>query len=131
MLAHGDDYAPSMVKFLNQYSKQCQDNDERTNEYLEQLFRSFLQAASPLTNDTFINKRNNRFNIALFEAVFAAVCRCPFDEGSTAIPSLDQDQVDTLKEDEEFTAATQKGTTQTANVETRLRRASSILGVGN
>jgi hypothetical protein len=74
MLISGKDYAPSMVKFLNQFSRKCEDHDEKQNAYLQRLFISFLEACEDLPADAFINLKNNRFNIALFEAVFTAVC---------------------------------------------------------
>ena len=128
MLSDGDMYAPSMVKFLNQYSKKCQANDEGTNEYLEGLFDSFLAATTSLSDDTFINKGNNRFNIALYEAVFAAACRGPFNDKDHLSQELDESRIESLKTDDVFLAATQRGTTQTGNVEARLERAEAILG---
>lgn len=128
MLSDGNVYAPSMVKFLNQYSKKCQENDQAMNEYLEQLFGSFLDASASLPDDTFINKGNNRFNIALYEAVFAAACRVPFNGKDLLYEELDEGRIETLKTDDSFLAATQRGTTQKSNVEARLDRAEAILG---
>ena len=128
MLADGGKYSPSMVKFLNHYSKKCQENDAETNKYLEGLFDSFLKATTRLADDTFINKGNNRFNIALYEAVFAAACRGPFNDKDRLSQELDESRILALKTDDVFLAATQRGTTQTGNVEARLGRAEAILG---
>src|SRR5262249_20920380 len=46
MLIDGENYAPSMVKFLNRFSRKCENNSEDQNQYLEGLFVSFLGAAS-------------------------------------------------------------------------------------
>ena len=48
MLIKSDKYAPSMVRFLNQFSKDSESNDERLNQYLETLFESFLAACVEL-----------------------------------------------------------------------------------
>ena len=37
MLIDGSDYRPSMIKFLNRFSKKCASNDSQDNEYLESL----------------------------------------------------------------------------------------------
>ena len=44
MLVDGRNYAPSMVKFLNGFSNLCKSNGSDKNQYLEQLFESFLGA---------------------------------------------------------------------------------------
>ncbi|MEP6718547.1 MAG: hypothetical protein ABJB21_05360 [bacterium] len=72
MLVDGQSYKPSLKKFLNQFSRKCHSHSDEQNEYLEKLFASFLDACKDLPDDTFINKKNRRFNIALLEAVFTA-----------------------------------------------------------
>ena len=76
MLIDGASYAPSMVRFLNNFSRRCKDHTGEQNAYLERLFDSFLLASKGLPDDAFLNKKNRRFNIALYEAVFTATsCR--------------------------------------------------------
>ena len=126
MLVDSDKYKPSMVKFLNIFSKKCQANDAKDNKRLKGVFKSFLGAASGLPKGVFINK-NNRFNIALFEAVFTATCKRAYEKRGDIEHPLDAGRIKRLKGNKEFIAAAQKGTTQTRNVETRLRIAFEIL----
>ena len=128
MLVDGDKYSPSMVKFLNRFSKTCKSNTSKENEYLERLFNSFLTACSELPANVFTNKKNNRFNIALYEAVFAGSCKGAFTDRTLVESKLDGDKIRKLETDEEFSAAALEGTTRTANVERRLARAKSIVG---
>lgn len=126
MLVDGDEYTPSMVKFLNKFSKKCEGNAATYNDRLKSLFLSFLKAASRLSNDTFI-KANNRFNIALFEAVFTAACAGAYASGGIIESNLSTKKIDRLRKDPRFIAASQKGTAKTENVNTRLQIAFEIL----
>lgn len=128
MLIDGDDYTPSMTKFLNQFSKKCQSHSEDNNSYLEKLFESFLVACGDLPDDAFLNKRNNKFNFALFEAVFAAVCARKFKKRALVAGVVDVVKIMTLENDSQFLAASLEGTTKTANVAIRLERAKVIVG---
>lgn len=128
MLIDGSNYAPSMVKFLNQFSRKCESHDEDKNRYLESLFKSFMEACSELNEDAFLNKRNRRFNIALFEAVFTAACESAFDERRILRGTLDGQHIATLENDAEFLKASLEGTTRTANVSKRIQRAREIVG---
>ena len=128
MLVEGRYYAPSMVKFLNRFSNICKANGSEKNQYYQRLFESFLESCSGLPSDAFINKRNNRFNIALYEAVFAVSCKRAFTEHRPVEGLLRAERVRALEEDEEFSSAALVGTTSTANVEKRLGRAEAIVG---
>ena len=128
MLVDGKNYAPSMVKFLNQFSTKSETHSPEQNEYLGNLFASFLEACSGLPEDAFMNKKNNRFNIALYEAVFTAACEKAFAERRPIEGVLDTERMNTLETDEEFVQAALEGTTRTANVEKRLNRARAIVG---
>jgi hypothetical protein len=46
MLMDGDNYAPSMVKFLNQFSRQSRGFARKKNEYLYSLLESFFDACA-------------------------------------------------------------------------------------
>jgi uncharacterized protein with ParB-like and HNH nuclease domain len=128
MLIDGGTYAPSMVKFLNQFSRKCATHDPEQNDYLQSLFMSFLTACAELPPDAFVNKKNKRFNIALYEASFTAVCERALAERRKVAGSLTAAQLLALETDEAFVAATLEGTTRTVNVEKRLDRAREILG---
>ena len=128
MLVDRAHYRPSMVRFLNQFSRKCRANDTAKNEYLERLFDSFLDACSDLPKGMFMNKKNKRFNIALYEATFAAALKDAFAQKRIARGALDVTRLRALEADEDFSAAALQGTTRTSNVEQRLSRAEAIVG---
>jgi uncharacterized protein with ParB-like and HNH nuclease domain len=128
MLIEGETYSPSMLRFLNQFSRKCRSQSEAQNRYLAELLDSFLKACERLPGDAFLNKRNKRFNVALFEAAFAAVCNNAFKEHRHVKALVPAHKLGALENDEEFSAATLEGTTQTRNVKTRLKQAKIILG---
>lgn len=127
MLVDGENYSPSMVKFLNQFSKKCRAHDRDQNAYLEALFNSFLGAAAGLPANAFINKKSNRFNIALIEAVFTAVCTKAFSERRLLDGEMDKDEVGALETDSEFIQAASYATTQTLNVKKRMERGKALI----
>lgn len=127
MLIEGASYSPSLVRFLNQFSRKCETNTDAQNAYLGSLFYSFLGASEALPRNAFVNERNNRFNIALFEATFAGVCRDAFRERRELRGTIDHGEVRALATDSDFLNASIEGTTRTANVETRLRRAATLI----
>ncbi len=127
MLIEGENYVPSMVKFLNQFSNKCKlyDSDEN-NQYLEGLFQSFLEACSILPEEAFV--RNGRFNIALYEAAFTAACEKAFRDRSFVKGSLEISRIRELEKDRDFAEASYAGTTQTSSIRKRLHRAREIVG---
>lgn len=127
MLIDGSNYAPSMVRFLNSFSRQCKDHSEEQNTYLEKLFDSFLNASRPLPDDAFLNKKNRRFNIALYEAAFTASCNDAFQQRRETQGEISEVQLTTLESDHDFTKAALEGTTGTSNVTTRLSRAKTLI----
>lgn len=120
MLISGDNYKPSLVRFLNEFSKRSRSNDAVKNEYLESLFNSFLEAASRLPEGAFVNDRNGRFNVVLLEAVFHAVCRDAFQENRLLNGYIPAEEVQNLARDSEFVSASLEGTTRSDNVAKRL-----------
>ena len=123
MLVDEKSYSPSMVRFLNEFSRRCKKHDKTRNLYLERLFYSFLDAASQLPSDAFLVKETNRFSIALIEAVFNAACGAAFAEHRLVKGNLDSKALRELKEDESFLNASSLRTTDTSNVRVRLDRA--------
>ncbi len=128
MLINGVNYAPSMLKFLNQFSRKCRTQNEERIHYLSKLFESFLSVCSVLPEDAFLNKKNRRFNIALYEAAFAAVCNAAFHDKRLLKGTISAVTLAQLEMDADFVSATIEGTTQTKNVKMRLNRARAILG---
>lgn len=127
MLIEGSKYAPSLVRFLNQFSRKSESNSKDSNLYLEKLFISFLGAARDIPGDAFINIKNNRFNMALFEAVFSATCRPAFEGRRMLNGALDASEIRNLSQDSQFVEASIEGTTRTYNVSTRLKRAVELI----
>lgn len=128
MLVQHEEYAPSMVRFLNKFSKMCESHTDEQNYFLEELFESFLKATSNLPDDVFINVRNGRFNIALFEATFTATLEKAFAERRAAKGKINNKKVQALAMDQKFVGAALEGTTRTTNVTLRLNRARHHLG---
>nr|QNO47657.1 hypothetical protein MPIGPLOG_00025 [Methanosarcinales archaeon ANME-2c ERB4] len=128
MLVGGDNYKPSMVKFLNKFSNDARSFSEQKVEHLENLFDSFLNSCQNLNERAFIG-RTNRINISIYEAVFTAVCGASYDEMSLNVPPITKEQLNALKNDEDVKNATISKTASKTNVETRLRRAREILAI--
>ena len=129
MLVEGETYAPSMVKFLNMFSKKAQSHDSERNGYLKDLFASFLASASQLPDNAFRVFASSRFNIALFEAVFVATCAPAFADQRLVAGDISADSIEALRNDPEFLQAARVGTTQKSNVLKRLERAFAIITV--
>ena len=127
MLIQSKDYAPSMVRFLNRFSKMSEHNTDDQNNYLENLFASFLNSTKSLPDDIFVNVRNNRFNIALFEATFTATLEKALSKRRIAKGQIEPAQVTQLALDRGFLNAALEGTTRTSNVIKRLERARHFL----
>ncbi len=128
LLIDGANYAPSMVKFLNQFSRKARCHNTEQNKYLADLMGSFLEACSDLPEGAFLNKKSGRFNVALFEAAFVGVCKAAFVDRRMLSAKLQPDRLSDLEKDAEFTNAMLEGTTQTKNVKARLNSASNVLG---
>jgi len=127
MLIEGDTYRPSMTKFLNGYSRHSQGNVAELNSYLEQLFKSFLDACAGLPPDAFVSTRTRRFSIALYEAVFTAACEGPLHKKNLVAKPLETPALAALGADSEFIEASEKASADKANVNRRLARARLIL----
>jgi len=127
MLIDGKNYSPSMVRFLNRFSRNCESMQEENIGYLRKLFCSFVDAASELEDNAFVNKKNNRFNIALYEAAFTATCEQASAEHRILGGKIDPAGLSSLANDDEFIGAASKASTGTTNVETRLDRARACL----
>lgn len=127
MLIDGEKYAPSLVRFLNQFSRKCESHTDEQNKILEDILLSFIEASSDLPGNMFINPKSNRFNLALFEATFAATCRAALAERRKLHGKISVAEVTSLSIDTEFTNAAIEGTTRTSNVSLRLKRANTLL----
>ncbi len=127
MLIDGDNYSPSMVKFLNNFSRKSKKMSEEQNKYLEVIFHSFLTSCEGIGERPFHGRKTKKFNISLFEAVFAADCKPAFERRDTDISPINAVGFEKLKEDEGFAKASLEKTTSTANVKNRLDLAKTFL----
>lgn len=128
LLIEGHDYAPPMLRFLNQFSRSSRSKSDKKNDYLFALLESFFKACADLPSDAFLNKKNRRFNVALYEAAFSAVYASHFQNEGIVNKPISSERLRILENDEQFVSAANVSTTQTRNVKLRLERASTLLG---
>lgn len=126
MLLDSDSYKPSMVRFLNLFSKRCKTLPKEKIDYFRKLFVSFLECGADLNKNAFFG-RSERFNISVYESVFRAVCLHASKHKTLARKSIDITKLNRLKKNLEFIEATQSSTTSTSNVGIRLKLATDIL----
>ena len=127
MLIEGyEQYTPSMSKFLNKFSKRNKAVSEENIQYLKKLFNEFLNKCDKLDKGAFFSK-TGKFNISMFEAIFSTICEEAFRKRNLSIYNIDKDKLDNLKEDNEFSKASQSETASKTNVKKRIERAKAIL----
>jgi hypothetical protein len=124
MFMEGDDYRPSMASFLNRFSSKCRTISNDRLAELKEVFERFVDSCSALPPRAFYGKVSGKFNVLLFEAVFAAQARS-LSEGNGK--PLELPRLESLKEDRAFVEASQKATTDKANVALRLKRAQELV----
>ena len=129
MLMQGHTYRPSMVKFLNGFSKQARSFDGDQLTHLQSLLSSFLNSCKTLPSDAF-HSLQGRFSPMIFESVFVAACHEPYTKGQQVEGEINLDSLNALKSDPDFHSATQSQTTAAANVNKRLNRARRPYCVG-
>ncbi len=129
MLMDSRTYSPSMTRFLNSFSNRSKRFAFELNAYFSSLFDSFMSASENLSDNTF--RVGNRFNIALFEAVFVAVCEPFFTSKALVSGVIDPKLVDSIRIDSEFTEASRRAAASTANLSKRLERARTLLSVSD
>jgi uncharacterized protein with ParB-like and HNH nuclease domain len=129
MLVDGKDYSPSMVQFLNNFSRKCKATTEDKNQYLDKLFHAFLNNCKALGERPFHGRKTSKFNISLFEAVFAAQCSPAFGRRDTNVEPFNSERFEALKDDPAFAKASLEKTTSTTNVKFRLSQAKKFLTV--
>lgn len=126
LLIDGDEYKPSMTKFLNGFSKKSKSMTDLNINFCESLFIDFIEACSGLEEKPFHNSRN-KFNISTFDSVFVALCKSSYLKKQLNIGFLTMDKINLLKNDPVFINATQESTASSDNVRARIERASAIL----
>jgi uncharacterized protein with ParB-like and HNH nuclease domain len=126
MLIEGSKYKPSMTKFLNNFSKNSKMLDSQRIKYLEELFESFIANCEGLPNEAFLSK-SSKFNISLFDSVFATVCSRVFSNRELVNEPIDHDNILQLQTDLEFIEASRSDTASKTNVDLRLQKARQYL----
>lgn len=121
-----ENYKPSMLRFLNNFSKKNGNIDQEKIDYLEKLFDAFLKESEKLNEKIFFS-RTGKFNISMFEAIFASVCKDAFKNKNTEVTPIDNSKLKILKDDHEFFDASQSETASKKNVIKRVERAKAIL----
>jgi len=126
MLVDGDNYAPSMTKFLNKFSLMVKAYPEENIKYLETLFEMFVNKAS-LSDPQIFYSKTGRFNISVYESIFVAACSSAFKNKTLYVLDIDSEKVGSLKDDQEFISATQSKTASTKNVSLRITKAKKLI----
>jgi hypothetical protein len=119
----GDRYAPSMVKFLNQFSKEAKGFDETELRRIALVTERVFAAIGKIDRSLFLTKQQ-RVSIPLFESVFTATAESLEDDSGWTI---DPDAVAQLAESSEYSKHTQDQTTTTVHVAGRLDIARQLL----
>jgi hypothetical protein len=127
MVMCGNEYKPSMTRFLNLTSKRARALPKEKVEYLEKLFFAFLDACAALPAKAFFGTQSMRVNISFIDSVFAAQCTAAFTNNLLNVPAVDPEKLQRLKEDADFVNAAQFDTAGTVNVAKRLERSKAIL----
>jgi len=126
MLVNHDQYAPSLTKFLNDFSAKARKFTEEKINYLETLFVEFVKVVCSIDKKMFF-AQSGRFNISLYESIFVALAEDAYLKSDTRINATDKGKIKQLKSDKEFLEATQSRTADTKNVALRLTKAKEIL----
>lgn len=116
-------YKSSLAKFLNGYSKSAKSfNDEKINA-LNFKFENFCAWVSEnLDVELFKSEGSRRFNIFLFEALFAT-----YSNNTRLLDKITNESSRSILSDQDFKEACVAGTTNTSNVITRFDVAFKIL----
>lgn len=130
ILMNEDSYRPSMVKFLNNFSKTAKGFNDELETYLSSLFHSFLHACSNLKTNAFLSN-TNRFNISLFEAIFVAVCSEQLKSKDFVSGMIINESIENLKKDTEFLEYSTVNTTSKNSIKNRIRIAREYIQVGD
>jgi len=126
MLFSHEKYSKPMTKFLNRFSKTGGNFEQPLNDYLKNLFISFLNSCKLLSSRDFYSQ-NSKFNISLFESVFVATCQEAFKKKQMVTGFIDKKSLAELKTNKDFISASQSNIASKANVDTRIRKAKEFI----
>lgn len=122
-------YKPSLANFLNNFSKLAKTFTEEKINYLEELFTSFLNSIEHISPELFVSGKSRRFNIFLFEALFATSTHHLIADNKVIENIQSAAIINSILEDEGFQDACIAGTTNTANVFKRFEVAEKYLNI--
>lgn len=126
LLKEGEQYKPSMMRFLNSFAKSMQDAQPGELAVIKHVFENFLTSYQVYPSDIF-STRTKKMNISVFEAIFYAACVAGYRDQTGTVLSIPVTNIDRLKNDPEFTEASKVSSTSPKNVRLRLQRACEIL----
>ena len=126
ILKFDDSYKRPMTGYLDRFSNHMKQISVERVDYLNSLFKAFLENTKDLPEEIFKTK-NNRFSVMLFESVFYAFCKDAFEHSNTSIHGITAEKIEKLKSDSDFTKYTANRTTSKEIVESRLKKAREIL----
>ena len=126
MLINGDEYKPSMTRFLNMFSYRAKSFPNENISYLENLFKHFIDSL-PQHDQKFFHSKTGRFNISVYESIFVATCKEAFKNKNFDIHPINIEQLNQLKNDEGFIEATQSNTASAKNVQSRINKAVEVI----
>jgi hypothetical protein len=129
LVVDGDQYTEPMSSFLNRFAKKAKGLGSEKVEYAENLFAAFFTTVKDIPASHFAVAKSGRFNIAAFEGIFRAVCTQAFQAENFNVVQITTQQVDAIREDSQFLAATQESVGRTTYVKQRFDRAKAILGI--
>ena len=78
ILKFNDSYRRPMTGYLDRFSNQMKKISTERVDYLNNLFKTFLEKTKGFPEEIFKTK-NNRFSVMLFESVFYAACKDAFE----------------------------------------------------
>lgn len=126
MLFKSKEYKPSMVKFLNNFSKQSRKFSSNEIEFAEKLFISFVDNCSELDENAFIN-RSGKFSVSIYESIFTAICEPHLNNATLVDKKISSKSIEKLKKDGVFIESTLSNTASKENVKERIAIAKEIL----
>lgn len=122
-------YKPSLANFLNSFSKHAKGFDNQKIIFLEEEFVNYLDAIKELDLELFISEKSRRFNIFLFESIFASIASRAIKTNVHSAYNIDNVKIKSILMDESFQAASIAGTTNTTNVFKRFDVTEKHLGL--
>lgn len=119
----GEGYRPSMLQFLNNFSRTAQSFDDEKISNIKDTVEWFIHASADVDPSTFLT-RQPKFSVPIFEAVFAAACTLHTQKRGV---KLTTGTLEMLKSDETFQSHAQQMTTNRTSVLGRRSRALELL----